>query len=217
MPKKAGRAAAPKKRKSATSAGPRLTARQQLFVDAYLVLWNATQAAIQAGYSAKTARVIGSENLTKPAIKAEIDRRLKEKAMGADEVLARLADIARASVRDFYDIVTVEKDGAPVLGTDGKPVQLAVPNMVKILQSPVAHLVKEVGHDQWGQVELKIHDSFAALVQLGRHHKLFTDRLKLADWRDEATDAGINPDDLKKQLVEAAVAQALRSSGGSTS
>ena len=52
---------------------PKLTPKQRRFVGAYLLSGNATQAALEAGYSAKTARFIGSENLTKPNIKAHVD------------------------------------------------------------------------------------------------------------------------------------------------
>lgn len=54
------------------SAAPGLTPKQQRFVDEYLIDLNATQAAIRAGYSQKTAGAIGSENLTKPEIAAAI-------------------------------------------------------------------------------------------------------------------------------------------------
>ncbi len=56
-----------------------LNARQQRFVDEYLVDLNATQAALRAGYSPKTAHVIGSENLKKPAIAAVVAEALSEK------------------------------------------------------------------------------------------------------------------------------------------
>ncbi len=49
-----------------------LTPKQQAFVNEYLIDLNATQAAIRAGYSKKTARFIGAENLTKPDIEAAI-------------------------------------------------------------------------------------------------------------------------------------------------
>ena len=52
----------------------KLTLRQQRFVEEYLVDLNATQAAIRAGYSPKTARQQGHENLTKPYIEAAIQR-----------------------------------------------------------------------------------------------------------------------------------------------
>lgn len=80
-----------------------LTDRQRLFVDAYLQCWNATRAAIAAGYSQKTARQMGAENLSKPVIRKEIDARLKASAMSADEAMARLAAQARASIEDFID------------------------------------------------------------------------------------------------------------------
>jgi phage terminase small subunit len=55
----------------------KLTAKQQLFVDEYLVDLNASAAARRAGYSEKTARAIGIENLTKPAIRAAVDAAMK--------------------------------------------------------------------------------------------------------------------------------------------
>ena len=73
-----------------------LTAKQRRFIDEYFLCnMNATRAAIAAGYSKQTAYKIGSENLKKPQIVTEIERRLKESAMGADEVLSRLAEQAR--------------------------------------------------------------------------------------------------------------------------
>lgn len=54
---------------------PSLTPKQQRFVEEYLIDLNATQAAIRAGYSEKTAQQIGSENLLKPVIAAEITTR----------------------------------------------------------------------------------------------------------------------------------------------
>jgi len=52
----------------------KLTDKQKRFVEEYLIDLNATQAAIRSGYSEKTAQRIGSENLSKPLIKAEIER-----------------------------------------------------------------------------------------------------------------------------------------------
>lgn len=76
-----------------------LTAKQQRFCDEYLIDLNATQAAIRAGYSEKTARIIAAENLTKPNIKAYIQQRMdeKEKELIADqnEVLKYLTAVMR--------------------------------------------------------------------------------------------------------------------------
>lgn len=51
-----------------------LTAKQQRFVEEYLVDLNATQAAVRAGYSKKTAGAIGGENLEKPEIQEAIQK-----------------------------------------------------------------------------------------------------------------------------------------------
>lgn len=81
----------------------KLTAKQQLFCDEYLIDLNATQAAIRAGYSEKTARQIGTENLSKPAISEYIEKRMKEKedALIAkqDEVLKYFTSVMRAESR----------------------------------------------------------------------------------------------------------------------
>lgn len=56
----------------------KLTPKQKLFADYYIILQDATKAATEAGYSKKTARNIGCENLTKPHIRAYIDERMEE-------------------------------------------------------------------------------------------------------------------------------------------
>lgn len=76
-----------------------LTPKQRRFCDEYLIDLNATQAAIRAGYSEKTARAIGAENLTKPDVRAYIDERMaaKEEQLIAeqDEVLRYLTAVMR--------------------------------------------------------------------------------------------------------------------------
>lgn len=77
----------------------KMTAKQQRFCDEYLIDLNATQAAIRAGYSKKTASVIGTENLKKPNIAEYIKKRMDEKedALIAkqDEVLKYLTSVMR--------------------------------------------------------------------------------------------------------------------------
>lgn len=82
----------------------KLTEKQKRFVDEYLIDLNATQAAIRAGYSEGTAKQIGSENLTKPAIKKAIDSRMEElrtqRTADAVEVLETLTAIMRGEVTE---------------------------------------------------------------------------------------------------------------------
>lgn len=84
-----------------------LNPRQQRFVDEYLLDLNATQAAIRAGYSAKTAGAIGEENLKKPeiaaAVKTAVDARAERTQIDAEWLLVRLAEEAQADVNDLYD------------------------------------------------------------------------------------------------------------------
>lgn len=58
----------------------KLTPKQELFVQEYLIDFNATDAARRAGYSEKTATSIGAENLTKPHIKELIDKAKQNRA-----------------------------------------------------------------------------------------------------------------------------------------
>lgn len=57
----------------------KMTAKQKLFYDEYLIDLNATQASIRAGYSKRTVHKIGTENLQKPVIREYLDNRLREK------------------------------------------------------------------------------------------------------------------------------------------
>ena len=75
----------------------KLTDKQKRFCDEYLIDLNATQAAIRAGYSKKTAFIIANENLKKPYIRGYIDERLKQledkRIAKADEVLKYLTSV----------------------------------------------------------------------------------------------------------------------------
>ncbi|MGX4757161.1 terminase small subunit [Acinetobacter baumannii] len=88
-----------------------LRGKQQRFVDEYLIDRNATQAAIRAGYSAKTAGSIGDENLKKPEIKKAIEAGEAELAernkITQDKVLNLLWDMATADPNELIKYVRV--------------------------------------------------------------------------------------------------------------
>lgn len=86
-----------------------LEPRQRKFVGAYCRCFNATQAAISAGYSKKTARSIGSENLTKPDIKNAIAAVFATSSMDPEEIAARWTALARAGLDDFYTKVEYQE------------------------------------------------------------------------------------------------------------
>ena len=93
--------------------GTKMTNKQKRFCDEYLIDLNATQSAIRAGYSPKTAYKIGQENLMKPQIKAYIEKRMKEKEdnliASQDEVLRYLTSVLRGQSES--EIVVVEGCG----------------------------------------------------------------------------------------------------------
>ena len=72
-----------------------LTPKEYKFVAEYIIDLNAAKAARRAGYSRRTARAIGYENLTKPHIKTEIDKRIAAAALSDEEILAGIAAFAR--------------------------------------------------------------------------------------------------------------------------
>lgn len=81
-----------------------MNARQKKFCDEYLIDCNATQAAIRAGYSPKTAYSIGEENLKKPELKAYIDEQLEllhsKRTADAQEVLEYLTSVMRGEHKE---------------------------------------------------------------------------------------------------------------------
>ena len=90
-----------------------MTKKQKRFCDEYLIDCNATQAAIRAGYSKKTAYSIGQENLNKPEIKAYIEQELEKirdnNIADAAEVMKYLTSVLRGE--SLAEIVVVEGDG----------------------------------------------------------------------------------------------------------
>ena len=90
-----------------------MTKKQKRFCDEYLIDCNATQAAIRAGYSEKSAKSIGQENLTKPDIKLYIEQELEKirdnNIADAAEVMKYLTSVLRGE--SLAEIVVVEGDG----------------------------------------------------------------------------------------------------------
>lgn len=142
-----------------------LTDKQRLFVDHYVATLNATEAAARAGYigSRATLAAVGYENLRKPQIREAIDAALKDTAMAADEVLARLSDQARASFDGFFSL-------------RGKGVAL---DLAAAQRAGLLHLVKKYSKTKQG-VTVELVDAQAALALLAKHHGLLVERQELS-------------------------------------
>jgi phage terminase small subunit len=154
---------------------PPLTNRQARFCDEYLVDLNACQAAVRAGYSRKTARVIGPENLSKPAIAAAIaERRAKQRErteLSADLVLAELCKIAFANMGDFLKITPA---GEPYVDLS----HMTRDQAAALRSATVEDFLGGRGDDTRvvRRVKISLHDKRAALVALGRHLGMFPNR-----------------------------------------
>lgn len=144
----------------------KLTAKQQRFCDEYLIDLNATQAAIRAGYSKKTAKQIGQENLTKPDINEYIGKRMaeKEKELIADqdEVMRYLTAVMRREKKDSV-VVTLQKETSTyVPDADGK-----------MRKRTVKEEVPEIV-----QIPAQLRDSNKAAELLGRAYGIYSDRIE---------------------------------------
>lgn len=149
-----------------------MTKKQKRFAEEYLIDLNATQAAIRAGYSPDTAKEIGCENLTKPNIRACIDREMAERSkrtgVNADRVVQELAKIAFVNAVDVIDpeTATVKED--------------ALPEDTAAIQSVK---VKTFGDDGLER-EIKMADKLKALELLGKHMGMFKDKVELSGTLD---------------------------------
>lgn len=141
-----------------------LTDKRQAFIDEYLKCWNATEAARAAGYA--VPRQEGSRLLSNADIREEIQRRVSERAMSADEVLIRLSNMARADIGDFLSILPGK--AAPMLDL-GKAATAGKLGLIKKIKASADGTI----------VEFELYDAQAALVQLGKFHKVLIDRSEL--------------------------------------
>lgn len=143
----------------------KLTDKQQRFVEEYLIDLNATQDAIRAGYSVKTADRIGPELLGKTCVLNEIEKakaeRSKRTGVTADRVIKELAKITFVNAKDIIDF-----KNASII-EDANDDDLAVVQSVKIKTS--------FGNVNTEEREIKLADKQKALELLGKHLGMFSD------------------------------------------
>ena len=100
-----------------------LTPKQERFVNEYVKEPNATQAAIKAGYSAKTAGVIGANLLKNVKVSAEVEKRLRdiksESIADANEILEYFTRVMRREEKEEVVVTLKEEKSDWVLGEDG--------------------------------------------------------------------------------------------------
>jgi len=160
--------------------GKSLNRRQKTFVQEYLVDLNATQAAIRAGYSTKTARDMGCENLTKPniqkAIAEAIASRAAKNGMDAD---ATMREIALLASSDMADYVRVDEGGAvQVIPLDQLP-EGKTKAIRKLKERRVIKSTTEGDQVMESTLEFELYDKLKGLELLARHHSLLHDKQEI--------------------------------------
>lgn len=151
----------------------KLTAKQDMFCKEYLIDLNATQAAIRAGYSRKTAGAIGKENLQKPHLAKRIqylmNNRSERVEVSADYVLDRLASIDKMDVLDILD------DDMNILPISKWPKTWRI----SISGIDITELKGDSKEEKTLSLLKKIKwpDKTKNLELLGRHFKMFTDKI----------------------------------------
>lgn len=150
----------------------KLTAKQRAFINHYIVTMNATEAARLAGYDATydTLRSIGAENLAKPNIKAEIEKRMEKLAMPSYEVLKRLSDMASGNLTEYLDdngnvdIEAIKRDGKGHLLKKYKRIKRTM-------------TLKGVPIGEEEYLEAEMYPADGALDKLMRYHSLYNDKV----------------------------------------
>lgn len=154
----------------------KLTEKQQRFVEEYLIDLNATQAAIRAGYSVKTADQQGSRLLTIVKVQEEISKAMAERSrrtgINQDRVLQELARVAFVNPQNIINT----SDGS--VNPNASEDDLACIQYVK---------VKTVDGEKSSseEREIKLNDKMKALELLGRHLGMFKDKVEVSGITEE--------------------------------
>lgn len=191
-------------KREVVSVADKLTPKQQQFAREYLVDFNATQAAIRAGYSPKTAQVIGAENIKKPMVAAEIQRLGQKTAqkleITRESIMQELAAIGFARASDFVRVETEPTTRLGVHPLTGEIISLPsycqtvrITNTDELPEDKAAALagIKQGTNG----IEVKLHDKVRALELLGKAVGVFD------SGRDTSTEATNN---LFEAIVESA-------------
>lgn len=154
--------------KAMTQRRTRLSEKQRRFVREYLQDCNATQAAIRAGYSPKSANVNGPRMLVNAGVAAEISRQQAEKVkqldISADRVLKEVARIAFSDMRDYVEVTAK--------GVRAKPMDELTDD-----QAAAVAEVRDVIVGKRRTTRIKLHDKLAALEKLSRHLGLYREEV----------------------------------------
>ncbi|TRM53223.1 terminase small subunit [Achromobacter sp. LC458] len=161
-----------------------LNPKQRRFVDEFLVDLNATQAAVRAGYSKKTAQEQGSRLLSNvmvgKAIEAAQAKRSERTEITQDMVLRELAKIGFSDIRKIVRWGKTELRATDAGDDEGEVTEayhgLALVS-VDDIDDDTAAAISEISEGREG-LKVKLHDKKGALVDIGRHLGMFKERVE---------------------------------------
>ena len=167
MKKKVGKKGKPEK------PDDKLTPKQERFCQEYIIDLNATQAAIRAGYSKKTAQAIATENLSKPLILAkvqELQSKITESlSIKAIDVLKEVGYIATSNIQDYIEEGNIVKDLTKVTREQAAA--------VSSIKTTVTTSGKGEGKQTHIATEIKFYDKVKSNELLGKYFKLWIDQV----------------------------------------
>lgn len=188
---------------------PDLTDKQATFVEEYLKDLNATQAAIRAGYSAKTAQEQSSRLLSnvmvQEAVQRAMDARAKRTEITQDRVLRELARIGFSDLRKLLkwtgndprmDLEAAEESGE---------VEITAANVIHLFDSDsldddIAACISEISQTKDGAIKVKLYDKRAALVDIGKHLGMFVTKVEHSGAVDVNHKAKADADDFIRTI-----------------
>ncbi len=161
---------------AATDNSRKLTPKQKRFCQEYIIDFNATKAAIRAGYSEKTAYSIGHSLLKKVEIQEEIEKQIELRTertfVNADRVVQEAAKIAFSSIADLIDwqkmkpIYEEDENGKDkVVGYEGGISFKEAENMPESLKAAIS----EISEGPFGTLKIKMHAKMPAIELLAKH------------------------------------------------
>jgi phage terminase small subunit len=156
-----------------------LSGKNLRFKQEYIACLNGTEAYVRShpGCTRETARRNASKLLTNADIWADIEAELTKQTMSPNEILRRLTDQAQASL---YPFIEIAEDGFVYFDfshPDAKD-HLHVIKRIKSSRSRRIDENKDGDPEVWEdeKVEVELHDSQAALIQLGKYHRIFGEK-----------------------------------------
>lgn len=183
-----------------------LSRKQQVFVDEYLKCFNGAEAARRAGYSENRARQTANDLLSNSDVSLQIQSRMNEIHMGADEALKLTADIARGDLGAFFKIVdewvfnplpsydildereVVDDTKEPPEKRISYRVRHVALDMDKVIDPRYSWMLKSFSDSSKFGLKIETHDRYSAIRDILKIHGKFTEKIDLSN-----TDGTLKP------------------------